>query len=266
MADLPRISVITPSFNSAATIARTLDSVLDQQYGNLDYLVVDGGSKDATVDILRQYEPRGVKWTSEPDRGIADAFSKGIARADGELIGIVNSDDAYESGCLNAMAQAHAERKAAGKPPAILHGDMIWQDGDDARLLKPRQWGGRDGVGVSMYFNMPVNHPTCFVPAEVYAKVGTFDATFRICMDLDFLLRAYRAGVAFEYVPRVISRFHVGGVSTQHTRAALAETYRAQRHNGLTPLICGPAYLAKFAVNRLKAVTGLKLAPGRSRG
>lgn len=265
MHELPRISVVTPTFNSAATLQRTLDSVLDQQYPNLDYHVVDGCSEDATLDILRQNESRGVKWISEPDKGIADAFSKGIARADGELIGIVNSDDAYEPGCLAAIAEAHSKRRAADKPPAILHGDMIWQDGDDARLLKPRQWGGRDGIGVSMYFNMPVNHPTCFVPAEVYEKVGTFDPTFRISMDLDFVLRAFQAGVPFEYVPQVISRFHIGGVSTQHTRAALAETYRAQRRNGLSPLICLPAYLAKFAMNRLKAATGWKLAPGQAR-
>jgi len=252
-----RLSVITPTFNSAVTIERTIQSVLQQNHPDLQYIIIDGGSSDETLDIVRRFGEKISKLISEPDEGIADAFNKGINLADGELIGIINSDDEYEPDAFRHVVQAYQKRLAENLPPAILHGNMIRQHGERVQLIRPRQWGGRDGLGVSIHFDMPINHPTSFVPRDIYEQVGQFDTTCQYCMDMDFVIRAFNAKTPFEHIPQTLARFHVGGASTSNTLATLKEVYRVQRYNGLNPLACGFSFYGKWVVNRLKAMAGV---------
>lgn len=263
------VSIVTPTFNSAATLERALNSVQRQNYPAVQHVIVDGGSTDGTLDILRQYErSSGIQWRSEPDEGIADAFNKGIERAKGDLIAILNSDDWYESGAIVRMVEAHRQRKAAGQADAILHGNMIWHTNsptnqDVRRLVKPRFWGGRDGIGRAFWFDMPVCHPTCFVPRENYLKLGGFLKNYRVAMDYEWMLRAHLARMRFAYVPEVISHFQAGGLSGQHTRLALREVYRAQRQHRVYFVGGFISYSGKMTVNRLKGWTGWKLPVGQ---
>lgn len=258
MSDRFKISIITPTFNAAATLERTIASVLAENSLDLEYWIIDGGSTDGTLDIVRSHESRLAGWISEKDKGISDAFNKGIARATGALVGIINADDWYEPGAIAAVHEAHRLRLAAGRAPAILHGDMMLHSTAGATRNRPRLWGGAQGIGYSVYFDMPVNHPTCFVPRKCYADVGGFNTDFKIAMDFDWILRAWRAGAEFEYLNRVLAHFQTGGVSTQHTRRALDEVWRAQRGNGLARVPCWFSFVGKLTVNRAKALVRRK--------
>ncbi|MCA9165838.1 MAG: glycosyltransferase, partial [Planctomycetales bacterium] len=202
------------------------------------------------------------------DGGIADAFNKGVQRATGELVAILNSDDWYADGAINRMVAAHQTRLATNQSPAILHGDSVWHWPESIpnrpapRRIRPRLWGGRDQVGRAFWFDMPVNHPTCFVPSSIYQRVGLFDTDYRVAMDFDWMLRAFLAGARFAYVPEVITHFQTGGVSGQHTRLAIREVCRAQQRSRVYPFRRRVAYWGKMSVNRLKSLTGVRLLPG----
>lgn len=223
-AETSRVSIITAVLNSVGTIERCLNSVWHQRQYVLEHIVVDGGSNDGTVDILKRHadrRPGFLHLTSEPDRGIADAFNKGIQAARGEWIGILNADDWYEDGALAKLA-------ALMDRDVILHGRMRLHDPstgahresgtlnyDPARHFRPLE-------------SMPAQHPTCFVRRSVYQRVGLFNTEFRVAMDYEFLLRAHLAGVKFHYLPEVITNFTLGGASAQDRVSARREVVLAQ--------------------------------------
>src|SRR5690606_33372967 len=126
MSPLPRITIVTPNFNGAATLRATIESVLGQSYPNLEYIVMDGGSTDGSVGIIREYADRLAHWTSERDRGQSDALNRAFARATGELWTFVNSDDRLAPGALRALADAWLKN---GRPD-VIHGHCALQDAD----------------------------------------------------------------------------------------------------------------------------------------
>ena len=237
LADRPGISIVTAVLDSAGTIERCLDSVWRQRRYVLEHIVVDGGSTDGTVDILRRLvdqRPGFLHFTSEPDRGIADAFNKGVQAARGDWVGILNADDWYEDDALAKLA-AHMDREV------ILHGRM--------RLHDPKTGACRESGTLSYdparHFRpletMPAQHPTCFVPRSVYQRVGLFNTEFRLAMDYEFLLRAHLAGVEFHYLPEIITNFTRGGASAQDRYAARREMAAAQILHRRE--VWGPLYL-----------------------
>ena len=123
MNNYPRISVVTPSYNQGAFIESTIKSVLDQEYPNLEYIVMDGRSSDATVDIIRQYDERIAYWTSEKDGGAADALQKGFSRATGSILAYLNSDDIYQPNALNTIASVLGSGEAD-----VAYGNLFWID------------------------------------------------------------------------------------------------------------------------------------------
>jgi glycosyltransferase involved in cell wall biosynthesis len=239
----PRITIITPTLNSVAHVEQCIRSVLDQGYPDLEYWVIDGGSTDGTLDVIRRHESHLAGWTSEKDSGISDAFNKGVSHATGEVIGIINSDDWYEPGALAAVAEAYC-----GMPePAILHGDVMWESPTGAVRVRPRRWPG------AVYFDMPVLHPTCFIPRSAYDEVGGYGREYRLAMDYDLILRAHRRGISMRYLPRVLAHFRMGGASTKRTRECLREVYRSQRSQGVPSIVAGVVFAGKMAVNSLKS-------------
>lgn len=180
---LPKISVITPSFNQANYLERTLRSVLDQQYPNLEYIVIDGGSTDRSVDIIRRYADRLAYWVSEPDRGQTDALNKGLRRATGEWVAWQNSDDIYFPGAFHALAMAAARHPEAG----LIIGDMMLIDGQDRPLRDIRYI--KPSYQALLAEGMLLANQASFWRRSVQEQVGLLDETLHCSFDYDWFLR-----------------------------------------------------------------------------
>lgn len=245
-----RISVITATYNSGRTISDTLESVLRQTYSDVELIVVDGASRDDTMDVVRRYEPRfggRMHWTSEPDRGIYDAMNKGIARATGDVIGILNSDDFYTS---DTVLERVAEAMAGGDVDAV-YGDIHYvRDGDLRRCV--RYYSSRPFRRWMMRLGFMPAHPSFYCRREIYERCGTFDTTYRVAADFENLLRLiYVNRIRTCYLPADFVTMRTGGVSTSGLsshRQIMRDHLRALRSNGVwscTPLL-GLRYIYKI--------------------
>ena len=245
-----RISVITATYNSGRTIGDTLESVLRQTYSDVELIVVDGASRDDTMDVVRRYEPRfggRLHWTSEPDRGIYDAMNKGIARATGDVIGILNSDDFYTS---DTVLERVAEAMARGDVDAV-YGDIHYvRDGDLRRCV--RYYSSRPFRRWMMRLGFMPAHPSFYCRREVYERCGTFDTTYRVAADFENLLRLiYVNRIKTRYLPVDFVTMRTGGASTSGLsshRQIMRDHLRALRSNGVwscTPLL-GLRYIYKI--------------------
>lgn len=219
---LPLVTVVTICYNSEATIRKTIESVLYQTYSNIEYVIIDGNSKDKTVDIIQEFREsfgKRLKFISEPDQGIYDAMNKGLRLATGEIVGILNSDDYYEENAVEKIIDAWN-----GQGMQILYGFL--------RALKDEK-----EYTVSMQSHEFLNehmiwHPACFVTKDVYDRVGLFDTRYRSVADYDFMLRARDSGkVQFTPVYAVIANYREGGMS--QTTAGYLEGLKYRRDKGL---------------------------------
>ncbi len=203
MANSPRISIITPTYNAARYLEQTMASVAAQEYPALEYIVVDGGSTDATLDMVRDRPELVTRWISEPDKGISDAFNKGISMATGEIVGIINSDDYYHPGALAVVARAACEHPEAD----VFYGDALYERFDGSGVFRFRP---DPNVGHNIERRMPICHPATFVRLTAYQRYGVFDLRYRLAMDYELLFRMFRAGARFQYVNQVLSHFRYG--------------------------------------------------------
>lgn len=199
-----KVSIITVCRNSEATIRNTLESVLNQTYSNIEYIIIDGKSTDTTLDIIQEYEPlfQGrMRCISEKDRGIYNAMNKGIKMAKGQLIGIINSDDFYE---LDAVELA--VRNMDSSQCQVIYGYMQILDKEvKRRIVKDNHRNLK---------NEMIPHPTCFVTRKTYQKYGLFLEWFKVAADYELMLRLYsKEEVVFIQVKRVLSSFRLGGAS-----------------------------------------------------
>ncbi len=217
-----KVSIITVSYNSEATIARTIESVLHQTYKNIEYIIVDGASKDRTVDIIKEYEPffnGRMRWISEPDDGIYFAMNKGIRMASGELTGIINSDDYYENDAVEKIVKNVPEA-----PCAVVYGEM-------RNLID----GMEESVSiVSRHFldRRSMNHPACFITKRTYEKYGMFDTQYSCVADYDLFLRyAKQEEIVFVPVYEIIANFCSGGISG--SRRAYFDLLKLQVNYGM---------------------------------
>lgn len=179
----PRISIITPSFNQAAFLERTLLSVLDQDYPNLEYIVIDGGSTDGSVEILKKYDNRLAYWVSEKDRGQSHALNKGFERATGEIIGWLNSDDLYCRGALRHVGEwflTHPQDE-------VHYGGLYLVDEEDC--ITDAHWAAKPDIRYTYFVGMDVHQQSLFWKRELMERAGKIDESFRFSMDLDFVLR-----------------------------------------------------------------------------
>jgi len=199
---LPRISIVTVTYNASRFFQSAIDSVKAQNYGNLEYIVIDGGSNDGTVDIIKQNLDVINQWKSERDQGIYDAMNKGIRLATGDIIGLLNADDYYADGTLNYLA---AEFLKCRDNIDIYHGDVgvIWPG--KIKVIKP----DTDLLAK----RMSLNHPTCFVRREVYSE-KEFNIAFSIAGDYEFLLWCYLNNKKFHYIEKVLTYYRPVGKSS----------------------------------------------------
>lgn len=208
MKDKTRISVVTVAYNSEKTIEQTIRSVIAQEYDNLEYIIIDGESKDGTLEIIKKYTAvyPFIKVQSEADRGISDAFNKGIALTTGVLIGLINSDDQLAHGALDAIDRAYRETGAD-----VIYGDTIVNDMENGlRLYK------KAGKPEQLKYEMPFIHQSCFICKHVYDSVGGYSEEYKICMDYDMLARIYNQNYKFFNCNVTVSIFQYGGTSCEH--------------------------------------------------
>ena len=228
-----KISIITATYNSAVTITDTMRSIAEQDHPNIEHIIIDGGSSDDTVTIVRAF-PHVAKVVSEKDKGIYDAMNKGIAIATGDIIGILNSDDVYtHEKVLSKIASAFAD-------PAIdvVYADLQYVDAENTNRTIRTWKAGNYRPGLFYYGWMPP-HPTFFVRKKVYAAAGTFNISLRSSADYELMLRILlrnkaRAG----YIPEILVRMRAGGQSNATLKnrvMANREDRMAWQLNGLKP-------------------------------
>jgi len=212
----PLVSVVTVVRNGVTTLAQTIESVLAQG-DQIEYVVIDGGSVDGSVELLERYSDRIDWWQSEADAGIAEAFNKGIAIVRGQWIGLINADDRYEPGALETVVRALANSDAD-----IVYGWVqYWRDGE------PDFLAGGDHERLDSYMTIP--HPATFVRRALYERVGLFNTDLRYAMDYEFMLRARAAGARFQGIDSVLAHMTQGGLGDRYWRDSLAEVAQARR-------------------------------------
>lgn len=231
-----KISIITATYNSAATVADTIESILRQTHTDWEHIIVDGGSSDATEDIVKNYAGRyndRINFISEPDKGIYDAMNKGIARSTGEIVGILNSDDFYTRDTV--LEKINAELTDNPSIDAI-YGDIMYVDANDtSRIIRYYSSAGFRRWKMRMGF-MPA-HPSFYCRREIYDRCGTFDLGFKVASDFENLLRViYKGNTVLRYIPMNFVTMRTGGASTSGMvshRAILRDHVKAYRKNNV---------------------------------
>lgn len=205
-----KVSVITPCLNSEKTIRETIESVLGQTYDNIEYILVDGGSIDRTVEIIEEYRliaDGRLQYISEKDKGIYDAMNKGIMRASGDVIGIINSDDWYEPDAVEQVVRCFCEM--------------------DSEAVFGEKWvidGGGQREYHTIHSTFPP-HPSTFIKREVYQKHGVFDLKYKIASDRELLLRFITEGVQFDHIDKILANFRRTGISNLNRMECAREAY-----------------------------------------
>jgi glycosyltransferase involved in cell wall biosynthesis len=194
----PRVTVVTPSFNQAMFLEKTIRSVLLQHYPNLEYIVMDGGSKDGSVDIIKKYEKHLAYWTSQKDGGASDAICKGFDRATGSILAYLNSDDLYVAGAIHELV-----RRLQSTQSDVVYGNTYWIDEEDRTLAERRQtpfsrfaylYGGAD-----------LQQPATFWTAEIYRAAGGMDPSFQCAFDTDIFARFASRRAKFTHVRQFVA-------------------------------------------------------------
>jgi glycosyltransferase involved in cell wall biosynthesis len=200
-----KVSIITTCLNSADTIRQTIESVLNQTYPNIEYIIVDGCSKDGTLSIIQEYIPLfngRLRFVSEKDKGIYYAMNKGIKMSHGMLIGIINSDDFYEPTTVEKVVSHYLYNENQ-----VIYGYI--------RILKNNRTKYVYTISHKSYRQKDmIPHPTCFVSRNVYRKYGLFDTRFKLASDYDLMMRLYGEDVKFTQVQAILANFRLGGAST----------------------------------------------------
>jgi len=227
-----RVSIITVCFNSAKTIEDTIKSVLGQDYNNIEYIVVDGGSTDETLEILSRYKNKISRIASEPDEGIYDAMNKGIKMATGEIIGFLNSGDIYMSESVAGQIVDSIKANNAD----CCYGDLQYVAKNDLQKIL-RRWKSQpysDGL-FEKGWHPP--HPTFFVKKSVFDKYGGFDLGYSIASDYELMLRFLeKHSVKSCYIPEVLVKMRIGGMSNKnlwHIAKANIQCFQAWKRNDL---------------------------------
>lgn len=230
----PLVSIVTTSFNSGKTIKQTIESILAQTYKNIEYLIIDGKSSDNTLDIAESYkdkfEAAGIVYriTSEKDHGIYDGMNKGISKASGVIIGIVNSDDWLEP---DAVENVVSEYNKSNFDVCFCDINVVRSNGKHfVKTAKIRKYKtSRD-----------LCHPGMFVTAECYKKIGNYNQAFRVYADFDLWLRVFKSNVKIVKLNKIVSNYRLGGASTKKTFkqaiSIIKEKYNCYRNNGYSRL------------------------------
>lgn len=227
-----KISVITATFNSAATVAECMDSIASQDWPEVEHIVVDGGSTDGTLDVLERKRDRISQLVSEPDDGIYDALNKGIGLATGDVVGFLHADDVLaDSTVLSRIARRFEAEDVGG-----VYGDLQYVRNDDAGSVL-RHWEAGEFSPARLRWGWMPPHPALYVRREWYERLGTFDTGYQIAADYLCMLKLFsHPEFKAAYIPEVLVRMRVGGASNRSLKNIVqksSEDLRALRATGV---------------------------------
>lgn len=246
--DNAMISIVTIVYNDVLHIEKTILSVINQTSHKIEYIIIDGGSNDGTVEIIKKYDKHLSYWCSETDDGIVDAFNKGISCANGDIIGLVNSGDFLEDGALEKVMDSFDNNTD------IVYGNMqYWKDGKKQYIFKA------DHTLLPKF--MSINHPAVFVKKEVYEKLGLFSERYKVAMDYELILRFFKNGARFKYIDTVLSNMALGGVSDVNWKLAYIEAYEIRKKYLGDSILIYLSYLSQLLkrhISNLLSVVGLE--------
>jgi glycosyltransferase involved in cell wall biosynthesis len=228
----PKISIITPSYNQAQFLERTILSILNQNYPNLEYIIIDGGSTDGSVDIIKKYGEYLAYWVSEPDNGQSEAINKGFKAATGDYVGWLNSDDELNRGSLWALARSFLTQRELERE-IVLYFCIVELVDEVGRHLKLEAFNEKPTFNSVLYEKAPALQPGSFYLREALGKVGYLDENLNFCMDFDLWLKLLRIGEA-QFVPHIMAklRLHTDSKSCNKTLKDLFESYKVYRRYG----------------------------------
>jgi glycosyltransferase len=231
-----RITVITVCYNRKATIEKTIKSVLEQKYSNIEYIIIDGNSTDGTKEIIESYSDKISQYISEPDKGMYDAINKGLQLATGDVIGLMHSDDEFYD--ENAISKIAANFVYDPKTEGV-YGDGIYVSNDSEERLIRNRIGGSFSLQKVKSGWLPL-HPTVYLKKSIIEKHGFYNLDFKIASDTEFLLRyLYKYKIKIQYINAYIVKMRMGGMSTNAKRAfeILYEDYKIYKYHGLTAFL-----------------------------
>jgi glycosyltransferase involved in cell wall biosynthesis len=218
MPDLPIVTIVTPSYNQARFLEETILSVLAQDYPNIEYLIIDGGSTDGSVEIIRKYGHRLAYWVSEPDQGQSHAINKGLQRANGEILAWLNSDDVCCPGAVRAVVDFFGSHPGV----ALVYGraDLIDFDGVVVHQIPWQDFDVPACIGRHRY---PIPQPAAFFRRETILQVGLLDQRLHYCLDWDYWIRIAMAGLKISTIPQTLARCRL-----HHDSKTVGELLRPQ--------------------------------------
>lgn len=227
-----RVSIITICYNREATIGKAIESVLNQDYSNIEYLVIDGNSNDGTTAIIQTYADKISTFISEPDKGMYDALNKGLQLATGDLIGLMHSDDEFYDATVVSQIVASFQNNPTTEG---VYGDGIYVSNDaEERIIRDRIGGSYSLKKVKLGW-LPL-HPTVYLKRSIMEKYGFYNLDFKIASDTELLLRyLYKYKIKMIYVNSYFVKMRMGGLSTSYKRAfeVLVEDYNIYKFHGL---------------------------------
>lgn len=231
-----KISLITVTYNSSKTLKTTLESILNQLHTDYEYIVVDGASKDNTVALLKEYEPKfknNIKWISEPDKGLYDAMNKGIRMATGDVIGILNSDDFFTS---NDILRQVSEALEKNKNLDAVYGDIHFVNPDNLEKCI-RYYSSKVFKRGLMRLGFMPAHPSFYMRKACFEKYGLYKTDYKIAADFEYLLRViFKHKIRTQYIPVDMVTMRTGGASTSGLKShmkIMKEHLKAFRENGI---------------------------------
>lgn len=237
-----KVSIITSCFNREKTIGQAIESVLSQDYADIEYIIVDGASTDNSLEVIKSYEGRIAKIISEPDKGMYEAINKGLRAATGDIVGLIHSDDFLFS--PQTISHVVEEFKRTGAD--FVYGNGLFVDFNDTNKVI-RNWIGGVYSKWKVHHGWLPLHPTCYLRRECIERYGMYDESYKIAADSDFLVRyLYEADLKVSYLNEYIVRMRMGGLSTDSKRRKQMwdEDIRMYKEHGFPAL---PTKLMKMA-------------------
>jgi len=256
----PRISIITPSYNQNRYIERTIQSVIEQDYPNLEYIIIDGGSTDNTIDIIKKYEKYISRWISEKDNGQAHAINKGLTLATGEIIAYLNSDDIYLPGAFNNVVSSFN----TDHHNQIVYGDCLYIDQNGDVIKKRKEIDFDYTMGCLIGFGIFINQPTVFMRRSVIEKVGLFNEDLQMNMDGEYWFRCAQNGIVFKHIPLFLSGFRshpdsktfsqesdLSRLRMKEYRMVVQKSYKTLPISNFIPYSCAQPFIKLYRIKRI---------------